>query len=209
MKIDVKAMLKKIKDEFTGEPIPPAVIAPAVVAPVIAAAPVMYKTPEGVEVAITQAGESPAPGDTVTVAGSIPPAGDIMLDNGWVITVDASGIITAAAQQPVTVVEPLAAPTVEERLAKLEEMIAALQVAAPAVSIAASVEVPKELTDKIAKQTETIQQLFALVEKIGEQPTAEPKTLTDRQKQKFEQGTVKEERLQRIAATLKNNKALS
>lgn len=61
----------------------------------------------------------------------------------------------------------------------------------------------------ITRHEETIKGLFELVEKLVELPTADPVTLTDSQKAKFEKLTAKEERLQKMAEALKKQKTLA
>lgn len=61
----------------------------------------------------------------------------------------------------------------------------------------------------IAKHEETIKGLFELVEQLVEAPTADPVTLTGRQKEQFEKMASRDERLQKIADAVKKQKALA
>lgn len=61
----------------------------------------------------------------------------------------------------------------------------------------------------ILKHEETIKGLFDLVEKLVELPTADPVTLTGRQKEKFDKQSARDERLAKIAEAVKNQKALA
>lgn len=143
-----KEIFLKIKAAFDGPaPIP----APA---PVPAPTPTAktYKLQDGVtEISITQAGETPAVGDTVMIGGAPAPANTYTLQDGASIVVDATGLITAytaamaappppapapvpAPAQPITLsAEEVAAMyakfatgTPEERVANLEVMVKAL-----------------------------------------------------------------------------------
>jgi hypothetical protein len=84
-----KEILAKVKAVFVGEQMPPT--APAPTAPTAKS----YKTTEGTEISVTQAGELPAPGDAVTINGAPAPEGILTLEGGATITVDAAGIVTA------------------------------------------------------------------------------------------------------------------
>ncbi len=61
----------------------------------------------------------------------------------------------------------------------------------------------------ITKHEETIKGLFELVQLLVDAPTADPVTLTPSQKEKFERVSAKEERLKKMAAAMKEIKALS
>lgn len=150
----VNEILKRVKAAFLGEPVAPPV-APALAAPPMAPmAPTgtIYKTKGGVELSIMQAGTAPATGDTVTIAGVTAPAGDYELEDGSLLSIDATGMITVyTAAAPVTttlttlpantIVLPngtltagevirmfaqFAIGTTDERIANLEAMIKAL-----------------------------------------------------------------------------------
>ncbi len=87
-----KTFLQRIKGMFDGT------------VPLVAPTPKVYKTKDGAaELTITQAGETPAASDTVTIAGAPAPAADYVLEDGSTLTVDANGVITAVvAAAPVT-----------------------------------------------------------------------------------------------------------
>lgn len=61
----------------------------------------------------------------------------------------------------------------------------------------------------ISKHQQTIKDLFELVELLVQEPTADPVTLTGRQKEKFEKMTTRDERLAKIADAVKKQKALA
>jgi hypothetical protein len=149
----LKERFLKIKAAFDGTPPSPAPAPVPTPAPAAMAAKV-YKTKEGVEISIAQAGELPATGDMVTIAGAPATEGTLLLEDGSTITVDATGAITVytaapapapaappAPPQPVTLTaqaDPLTAESVaamyakfatgtpEERLANLEVMVKSL-----------------------------------------------------------------------------------
>lgn len=256
--MDVKQILKDIKARFSGEVAPPvAPVAPAAAAVTTAK---IHKLQDGTEISISQAGEVPAMGDLVTIGGLPATEGTYTLEDGAVIVVDLTGMITAytpavaLAAPPVPPVAPPAAPaqpvtlsaeevqamyakfatgSTEDRLGNLETMIKALMecsfgyeirktaeqeaILAYKESVAQQFAEAKEASEKkiaaqettIAKHEETIKGLFELVEKLVELPTADPVTLTEGQKAKFERQNFKEERLKKIAEAMKKQKALA
>ena len=255
--MDKKELLKKIKAAFLGEIIPPAPPVP----PTPTAK--LYKLQDGTEISITQAGDVPAAGDTVTIGGIPAPANTYTLDNGAVIVVDATGVITTytamaaapptpppvppAPAQPVTLsaeefqamVAKFATGSTEERIANLEIMTKALmecnfgyeirkgqeaqaieaykESLAPLQTSLEAATAKFETANKIVetqqqtilKHEETIKGLFDLVEKLVELPTADPITLTGRQKEKFDKQSARDERLAKIAEAVKKQKALA
>jgi hypothetical protein len=247
-----KEIFLKIKAAF-DMPMPPAP-APAPAVPVTPIAKT-YKLQDGTEISITQAGDIPAAGDTVTIGGAPAPANTYTLADGSTITVDATGMITvytAMAAPPAA--QPAPAPVVpvtltaeavqemylkfatgstEERMANLETMVKALMECSFGYEIRKGIEqeavqaykdsVALQVSNLMAssqtaideqkvintRQQETIAGLFELVEKLVEMPTADPLTLTELQKAKFERMSAKEQRLQKMAEALKNQKALA
>lgn len=67
----------------------------------------------------------------------------------------------------------------------------------------------EEQAQTITKHEQTIKDLFDLVEKLVELPTADPVTLTGRQKEKFDKQSARDERLSKIAEAVKKQKALA
>jgi hypothetical protein len=61
----------------------------------------------------------------------------------------------------------------------------------------------------ITKHEETIKGLFELTEQLVELPTADPVTLTGRQKEKFDKQSARDERLSKIAEAVKKQKSLA
>lgn len=145
-----KEIFAKIKDAFN--------------APIVAAAPTVppaptvkpYKLQDGTEISITQASETPAAGDMVSINGLAAAEGLYTLEDGSTITVDGTGMIVAytpavtlaapptpapavpvpppAPAQPVTLsaeevkamYEKFATGSTEERMSNLETMVKAL-----------------------------------------------------------------------------------
>lgn len=108
----LKERFLKIKAAFDGTPPTPPVppVPPAPVQPAALAAKT-YKLKDGVtEVSITQAGELPAAGDMVTINGTPAPEGTHELSDGATITVDATGMITVYTAAPVNPPAPSAPP---------------------------------------------------------------------------------------------------
>lgn len=74
----------------------------------------VYTLQDGTQIAIQQAGDVPAPGDTVTVSGAPAPEGILTLQDGSTITCDANGVITLytpVGGDPITTVVPAADAT--------------------------------------------------------------------------------------------------
>lgn len=147
-----KEVFTRIKAAF-DLPAPPAPApAPAPVAPAALATPTVkaYKLQDGVtDISITQAGETPAIGDTVMIGGLPAAANTYTLSDGATIVVDAAGVITTytamavpapqpapppAPPQPITLsaedfaamVAKFAVGSTEERMGNIEVMLKAL-----------------------------------------------------------------------------------
>lgn len=252
-----KEILQKIRAAFEG-PMPPPV-PPAPPAPPAAPVAKTYKLLDGTEISITQAGETPAAGDMVTIGGAPAPEGPYTLDTGATITVGPGGAITlytamaAPAPPPAPPAPPAPVPpaqpvtlsaeevaamyarfatgTPEERLANLEVMMkavmesnfgyeirkgqeqAAIQAykdslagmqttveAATAQMQSAFAKVDQQ-AETITKHQQTIKDLFELVEKLVEVPTADPKTLTGPKKEQF--SDKKQGRIEKMAEAVK------
>lgn len=86
-----KELIAKIKGIFEAPP-PAGPAAP--VAPADTSNATIYTLQDGTQIAIQQAGDLPAPGDMVTVAGAPAPEGILTLQDGSMITCDATGTIT-------------------------------------------------------------------------------------------------------------------
>jgi hypothetical protein len=195
-----KDILKNLKAIFEAPAAP--VVPPEVPAPVG----ITHKLADGTEVSIIQAGELPAAGDAVTVGGVPAPAGELAMEDGSTIIVGEGGvIIEVKPAEPVTteipVEQAVATPTVEERLAKIEEALAKLTAPAMPTGLATEAQL-QAATQKIEKQDEVIKGLFELAEKLAETPTADPKTLTGNKKEQFERTTAKEKKIQGIAEAI-------
>jgi hypothetical protein len=94
-----KEILQSVKALFNAPVIAP-VVAPAPAAaaapaPVAAPAAKSYKTKEGADISIAQAGEQPAVGDAVSINGAPAAEGVLTLEDGTTISVDATGKISA------------------------------------------------------------------------------------------------------------------
>lgn len=109
----LKERFLKIKAAFDGTPPP---VNPPAPAPAPAPPPTTTmktcKLMDGTEIQISQAGQLPAVGDMVTIAGAPAPAGTYNVDDGSVIVVDATGAITSytPAAPPATPPAPPANP---------------------------------------------------------------------------------------------------
>lgn len=89
--MNLKELVTKVKAVFDA---PPVVALAAPVAPADTSNATVYSLQDGTQIAIQQAGATPAPGDTVTVAGAPAPEGMLVLQDGSTITCDATGTIT-------------------------------------------------------------------------------------------------------------------
>lgn len=194
-----KELLKKVKGLF-NEPAQPAqpIDAPAALA--------TYKLADGTEVSIS--GETIEVGSMVTIGGAQAPSGDYELADGRKITVDATGAITLiVTPEPVTQPDFVAPPTLEERIKSLEDKLANLNIPAVPTGLATEVQL-QSAEKKIAKQDEVINGLFELVEQLTDEPTTEPKTLSDSKKQAFEKRNARDEKFKKYAAGMKAIKVL-
>lgn len=197
-----KEILQKVKAIFNEVPI----VAAAPVVPAAPPAPVgtTYKLGDGTEISIVQAGEAPAAGDVVSIGGVPAPAGELVLEDGSTVVVGEAGVISEVKPvEPVTTEIPVAqaAPTVEERLAKIEEALAKLTAPVMPTGLATEAQL-QAATEKIEKQDKVIEGLFELAEKLAETPTAEPKTLNGNKKGQFERTLAKEKRIEGIAGAI-------
>ena len=178
--ITVKEIFDKVKAAFDAPVVVPA-------APVAAAStPVVYKTADGQEISVEQAGEKPAAGDKVTIAGAPAPMADYVLEDGTTICVDETGTVTACTEAAPAAPE---APEMDMKT-KCEELAARItaletelaKVRQPATQMA---EVATALA-KVEKSEGVMKLMFELVEQMVKQPTADPKTLPENQKSKFQ-----------------------
>jgi hypothetical protein len=87
-----------------------------------------YKLQDGTEISISQAGEMPAVGDLVTIGGVPALANTYTLEDGSIITVDATGAITVytAAPAPAPLPAPAPPPTPVTLSALSAEDVAAM-----------------------------------------------------------------------------------
>lgn len=195
--------LKNMKAAFFGEPAPVVPPTEPVVAPVALST---LKLKDGTEISVTMAGSELAIGDTVTIAGTPAPAGDHELEDGGIITIDGTGMISGyTPAPPVTQPEFVAAPapTVEERLTKIESLLANLSTPAMPAGMATEVQL-QAATQKVEKHENTIKQMFELLDQIVKEPSVDPVTIPANKKEGF--AAKKEERLEAKAAALRELK---
>lgn len=125
---------------------------------------------------------------------------------------DGTGPGSPIGAPPVTQPDFVAPPvkTVEERLQALEAELSSLKAAAlatqaPVMPTGLATEVQLQAaSQKIDKHEATIKQMFELVEKLVEEPTADPKTLPANKKEGF--AAKKEEHLKIFADSIKKLK---
>lgn len=267
--MNLKEKFAQIKALVFDIPVQPAM--PTAPAPTSAPGSVqVYTLMDGTEISIAQAGATPAVGDLVTIAGAPAPEGSLTLADGSSLTVDGSGAISAlgVAAGPVThdlTTIPKPAPTMEQRVAALEGLLAktnaytipAAQTAMSAMtakfavgdveSRVANLEVMAKAlmesefgyqisaNERIESQNQAIAvyqttlegqtaelalakqelekyskvqtEMFALIEMIVEKPTAEPKTISPAEKQRFEKTAKAEARLTSMVEALKKSRS--
>lgn len=191
--MNAKEILAKVKALFS-EPVEPVTDSK------------VYKLQDGTEISITLAGADIAVGDMVTVGGVLPVAGEMVLEDGTTIVVDAMGAITEIKPAaPVTTdlsQEPLI-PTLEERISAIESALKNINQPSIPTGMATEVQLQQAFA-KAEKQDKVIEGLFELVEKILEEPATDPKTLPESKREGFK--AKKEERLERFASALKKTK---
>jgi hypothetical protein len=203
-----KEILNKVKAIFNAPVEAAAPATPAVPTEPVVPASKKYKLQDGSEIDVTQAGEVVAPGDSVSVGGVPAAEGELVLEDGSTLVLDANGVV-----KEVKPVEPVttdlsnvpAGPTVEERLAKIEEALTRLTTPAVPTGLATEVQL-QAATERIEKQDKVIEGLFELAEKLAETPTADPITLNGNKKEQFERTQAKEQKLEGIASAIQQMK---
>lgn len=157
---DLKTLLSTLKTAlFNADAPPPA--APATPAPVAAEA-VKAKLKDGTEVSVSEM----VVGGTVMIGEAPAPAGEHELEDGTKVTVGEGGVITAvtpgaaAAAPPADYTKEFAA--VNEKFAGYEAKFATYETKF------------QEQAQAIAKAQAINEQLFAIVQKLAETPTADP-----------------------------------
>lgn len=200
MSATIKDLFNKVKAAFSDPIIVP-----------VAATTMIYKTAEGVEISIEIKDPSvtvePTIGDIVTVAGIAVLPGDIVLEDGSILVIGEGGLIVEikpveAITQPDAVTELAApeivapqGPTVEQRLAAIEDKLAKMEMA---TQVAQPVVVAQ-----MAKQEKVITGLFELVEQLTKEPTADPVTLTGTKKDQFDKNSAREKKFENYAQAIK------
>lgn len=110
--------------------------------------------------------------------------------------------ITAAVPPP---------PTMEQRVAAIEEALAKIPKPAPAPAPAAPLGMAsekdlEEANKKIEKYGKTIEAIFSLIGEMANVPTADPKTLTGNKKESFTKREKAEDKMSKIGAAIKDLK---
>ena len=222
-----KDLLAKIKAAFLGEP---ATSAPAPPAAPTTPTPCAYPVDGGPNVVVDISDDglpdidqgdkvysdtamtTPYPDGTYNVTGTtfgFTVAGGIVSAVSDPTAAGPGTPVDAAMAAPVTAPVP-PAPTFEERLAALEAKVGAVPAGmATEVQLQEATAQFASQKDTIAKHEKTITDLFALVETLLGEPTADPVTLTDAQKAKFKKVEDKEARFNRFAQHIKDNKVLN
>lgn len=230
MNTNKKDLLARIKAAFLGEPAP--VVPPAVAPPAAATNPTPCSFPvdgaanvvvdisddglpdidQGDKVYSDTAMTIPYPDGTYNVTGTTfgftVSAGAISAVNDPTATGPGTPV-DATMSAPVTAPVP-APPTFEDRLKALEAKVGAVPAGmATEVQLQEATAQFGSQKETIAKHEKTITDLFALVETLLGEPTAEPVTLTDAQKAKFKKTEDREARYEKYAQHMKDNKVLN
>lgn len=197
-----KDILKGIKQLFNEAPAAP--FAPAAPVVPIALATKIYKTTEGVEVTIEQAGETPAVGEKATVNGAPAPAGTHTFEDGSSITVDDTGTITACMPAGTPAAPEAPAPEIEMGLKeKCDALEARLMILETELEKLRQPTTQMEsVTTRMAAQDDRIKKMVEFFEEIIAQPTAAPATRTV-ERTKFSE---REAKMERLAASIRNFK---
>jgi hypothetical protein len=204
-------ILSSVKATFNALITPVAPTAAAAPAPV-PAEPKSYKLQDGTEIAISQAGEIPAIGDSVMIGGAPAPEGVITLEDGSTITVDAAGIITQVSEAaPVTndlsqaLPAAAPAPSFEDRISAIESRIGQAKMEAFEAQTNEITELKASFAAAQAKVEgfeKIVTELFTLCEKLADIPTADPVTLTGAKKDRFEKTNQRDKKMENIAAAI-------
>lgn len=155
---DIKTLLSTLKTALFNADVPPPPAAPAP-APVAAEA-VKAKLKDGTEISVSEL----VAGGVVMIGEAPAPVGEHELEDGTKITVGEGGVITAVtpgvAAPPADYTKEFAA--VNEKFAGYEQRFAAYETKF------------QEQAQAIAKAQAINEQLFAIVQKLAEAPTADP-----------------------------------
>lgn len=124
-------------------------------------------TTEGVAISIETQGELPAVGDVVTLTGTteVPPAGEHTLTGeyeGWVITTDDAGVVTA-------VVDPNAAPAETPAVPVMSEEV----VSETEKALAEALEISARQSEVIAQLKSELKSITSDLEALKKNPLAE------------------------------------
>lgn len=195
--MNAKEILEKIKAVFNGtEIVPPVIPAPVPVVPAkLGSYPVdgggaVYCAGDSIDIATAvysdAAMTTPYPDGSYTVTGT-----DFTFTvAGGVVTVVAGTLMTAT---PAVLPVVPAGPTIPQFEA-MEAKITALEAALAQANILA------------AKHEKILPDIFELAEKLIELPVADPRTLNEKQKEKFDKIKQRNEKVEQIAANLKKIK---
>lgn len=202
----VTDLMAKLKKELFDAPLPPVPGTPPGVpptTPAAAAPPVTqpekkfaeYTTKDGKALSVDKL----EVGGMVTMNGQPCAPGDYELSDGTKLTVGEGGVISS-----VTPVQMAAQITMEQVNQAIQQAIEAFKIS----QVAANQQYEKKITDQAAlinKQTETIKEVFTLVEQIAGEPLQTPLESSS-QKFKKEHIDLKEQRLERLKENFKKFK---
>lgn len=185
---NIKEMLAEFKQKFLGEPAP-------------APAPVQehseYQLKDGTAVAITEL----APGGVVTVGDAPAPAGEHELADGTKLTVGDGGVITAVAPAPGQEPQEDMGKKFEAQFAEINQKFSAYE-----QRFTEQQESLQKLSDSFNKTNETIVHLVGIIEKMSQEPTADPVSQSQNnfQTQKAVSREEKRKELASLFAKIKN-----
>lgn len=159
----IRDLLKTAKEKFNALVTPAAAAAPGATEPAPAApaapaasAPKVYMLQDGTEISIEQAGDTVAPGDKVMINGVAAAEGELCLEDGTCLELDAAGVITEVkAPQPVTTTDavPAQAQAPVQPAQQTQPMQAAAATPAATDKLPSTAEEMRKLYDAFATGT--------------------------------------------------------
>ncbi len=190
-----KSVFDKVKALFTEAPAAP--VTPAFSSKV-------YKTADGTEVTVEQAGDVPAAGEKVMIAGAPATAGTWALEDGSSLVTDESGLVVsyteAAPAEPVVPEMDMAkrCEALESRIGLLEAELEKLR--QPVTQMAG-------MESAFSKQDEKLTAMVEFFDELIKQPTAAPITAPENRRTKFLTEKEKaDERMRRMGEAIKEIK---
>ena len=168
---DIKNFLTKLHKAIfeTNVPTPPPAAAPAAAATPVQAEAVKAKLKDGTDITVSEM----IAGGVVMIGEAPAPAGEVELQDGTKLTIGEGGVITAVTPGSAA---PPAAPDFTKQFAEVNEKLTAYEAKFTGydTAIAGYAQKFTEQATAIAKAQAINEQLFAIVQKLAETPSADP-----------------------------------